>query len=70
MAETKTYKGKKQGIYDGIPGGHQARGLGEYYLGPFDTTHGFDLQNAPVGGNKGQFGADKEKRNANPPATK
>lgn len=56
MAETKTYKGKKQGLYDLVPSSHEAPGLGEYYVGPFDTTHGFDQQNAPDGVNKGQFG--------------
>lgn len=64
MAETKTYKGKKQGIYPGIPGGYASRGLDELYHGPFDNTHGWDLQNAPDGKNKGQFGRKDNKSEA------
>ena len=63
MAETKTYKGKKQGLYPLAPGRHDAD-LGNHYVGPFDYSKGPDLQNAPDGGGHGQFGRKDGKSEA------
>jgi len=57
VAKTKQYKDVRQGRYE-------SKGLDQYYIGPFDKTHGWDTQNAPNGGNKGQFGKKDGKSEA------
>lgn len=62
VAESKTYKGKKNGYYPETPDRHQG-GIYEYMRTPTDTTNTLGMQNEPPA-YEGQFGRKDGKSEA------